>query len=63
MGIPFPSSKNTRIMEKKSYINSRGGEYLTGDLWYEIQALRAVNQSVGRILRDKNDYGIVILCD
>lgn len=35
----------------------RGGE------WYTQQASRAVNQAVGRVIRHRNDYGAIILCD
>lgn len=34
-----------------------------GALWYTQQAMRAVNQSVGRVIRHINDYGAIILCD
>ena len=36
---------------------------LTGDQWYTQQALRAVNQGMGRVIRHRNDYGAIILCD
>lgn len=36
---------------------------LTGSQWYVLQAFRALNQSLGRCLRHKNDYGAVILLD
>jgi regulator of telomere elongation helicase 1 len=36
---------------------------LSGDEWYVQQALRAVNQAMGRVIRHKNDYGAIILCD
>ena len=36
---------------------------LTGDQWYMQQALRAVNQGMGRVIRHRHDYGAIILCD
>lgn len=36
---------------------------LTGNEWYKQQASRAVNQAVGRVIRHRNDYGAIILCD
>lgn len=40
-----------------------GGELFDGALWYTQQAMRAVNQSVGRVIRHIKDYGALILCD
>jgi regulator of telomere elongation helicase 1 len=36
---------------------------LNGQVWYSQQAFRAVNQAVGRVIRHKDDYGAIILCD
>lgn len=34
-----------------------------GRAWYEEQAFRAINQSLGRCIRHKNDYGAIILLE
>jgi regulator of telomere elongation helicase 1 len=36
---------------------------LSGAEWYTQQAHRAVNQAVGRVIRNKSDYGAVLLLD
>ena len=36
---------------------------LAPEQWYLYEATRAVNQAIGRIIRHKDDYGAIILCD
>lgn len=39
------------------------GRYrLDGCSWI-LQAVRAVNQAMGRVIRHKHDYGAIIMCD
>lgn len=38
-------------------------DMLTGHQWYTQQAHRAVNQAIGRVIRNRTDYGAVILLD
>lgn len=45
------------------FVNVSFGQYLTGQEWYKQQAFRAVNQAIGRVIRHKEDYGAIFLCD
>lgn len=45
----------------KESISSAEG--ISGSEWYSQEALRAVNQAVGRVIRHRFDYGAVLLLD
>lgn len=38
-------------------------QYLNGQEWYNLEAARAVNQAMGRVIRHRNDYGAILLLD
>lgn len=65
-GLPFPPFKDPKVVLKKKYLcdnRTRENELLSGDDWYFLEASRAVNQAIGRVIRHKNDYGAILLCD
>ncbi|XP_057679215.1 regulator of telomere elongation helicase 1 isoform X2 [Corythoichthys intestinalis] len=68
-GLPFPPKMDPRVILKMQFLDEMnrkklGGEkFLTGQEWYREQAFRAVNQAIGRVIRHKDDYGAIFLCD
>ncbi len=64
VGIPFPSLGDRRVSIRESYLDEHAQELgLTGKQWYLNEAVRAVNQSIGRVIRHKYDYGAILLID
>lgn len=65
VGFPLPPCSDPKVFLKRKYLdddrNSKLG--LSGDKWYNLEAWKAVNQAIGRIVRHKNDYGAILLCD
>jgi len=62
-GIPYPSVMDEQVKLKKEYMDRVYGKAFSGDDWYKQQAMRAMNQAVGRVIRHRKDHGAVILCD
>uniref|UniRef100_A0A672Q0M5 Regulator of telomere elongation helicase 1 n=1 Tax=Sinocyclocheilus grahami TaxID=75366 RepID=A0A672Q0M5_SINGR len=64
-GLPFPPRMDPRVVLKMQYLDEIKGStlYLSGQEWYRQQASRAVNQAIGRVIRHREDYGAIFLCD
>ncbi|RZF47024.1 hypothetical protein LSTR_LSTR013815 [Laodelphax striatellus] len=67
-GLPFPPFKDPKVVLKRQYIDQNrstvaGQLSHSGAEWYRLEATRAVNQAVGRVIRHANDYGAILLCD
>jgi len=62
LGIPYPARNDLRVLMKQNFMDTRGcaGD---GARWYAREAIRAVNQTIGRVIRHRNDFGAVLLCD
>ena len=53
-GLPFPPMMDARVVLKKQYLDTnrtRENELITGNDWYSLEASRAVNQAIGRVIR------------
>lgn len=66
VGIPFAACRDIKIESKKNYMDGRrltNRKVQSGSDWYCLDAMRAVNQAIGRVIRHKDDYGAILLCD
>jgi regulator of telomere elongation helicase 1 len=63
VGLPYPSCMDARSVLKREYIESKRDPNFTGQIYYEIQMKRSLNQAIGRVIRHKDDYGVVLLLD
>ena len=48
-GIPFPHSKDPKVLLKKKTLDDKRTRSNMGTEWYHQQAARAVNQAIGRV--------------
>ncbi|XP_055952306.1 ATP-dependent DNA helicase DDX11-like [Argiope bruennichi] len=66
VGLPYPNKFSVELKEKMTYLNQnmslRKGKN-AGDVYYNNLCMKAVNQSIGRAIRHKNDYASIILLD
>ncbi|XP_006897013.1 PREDICTED: regulator of telomere elongation helicase 1 [Elephantulus edwardii] len=69
-GLPYPPRMDPRVILKMQFLDEMKksqsgamGQFLSGQEWYRQQASRAVNQAIGRVIRHRQDFGAVFLCD
>ena len=63
VGIPYPNLSDIKVKIKMDFLDEKYEkecEGLKGWQWYSEEAMVAVNQSLGRVIRNKDDYGIMI---
>ena len=67
VGVPYANIVEEKVQLKKKYLDEINEkniiEGLTGKKWYLNDAISNVNQSLGRVLRHSNDYGVLICID
>ncbi|KAL4435809.1 hypothetical protein ABPG74_015777 [Tetrahymena malaccensis] len=71
VGVPFPPAADTWVVTKMEYLDKKQSQEnidielktLNGKEWYFLCTVRALNQAIGRVIRHKDDYGSVYLCD
>ena len=71
MGIPYGNLSDPRVILKRCLLNDKEralkgqGPILfpAGQLWYQRDAIQVLNQALGRVIRHKDDYGVLIMAD
>ncbi len=64
VGVPFPCSCDKRISLKEEYLDRHNQALqINGKAWYTQEAMKAVNQTIGRVIRHIYDYGAIVLVD
>ena len=63
VGVPYPSTKDVKVMAKMNYLNSQREGSINGNQWYLAETVRAINQGIGRLIRTPDDFGTVYLVD
>ncbi|KAG7157562.1 ATP-dependent DNA helicase DDX11-like [Homarus americanus] len=67
VGLPYPNTQSPELKEKMQFLNknvSPGPDGKpAGSVFYENLCFKAVNQSIGRAIRHRNDYASILLLD
>ncbi|RUS17736.1 helicase C-terminal domain-containing protein [Endogone sp. FLAS-F59071] len=64
IGLPFANLGSAELAEKMRHVQERPGAALNAAKeYYENLCMRAVNQSIGRAIRHRNDYAVIVLLD
>ena len=74
VGIPFAYLGDPKTQLRKEYqddfnkyyyafIKDKNIKKLSGSEWYNQNAIKCVNQALGRVIRHSNDYGCMLLID
>lgn len=75
-GLPYGNVNDSKIIFKKEFLdnfesdggtsnqqNTTSGNTSKGNNWYNEEAMRAINQSIGRVIRHRYDYGAIVFLD
>lgn len=63
IGMPYPNLSDIKVKLKRDFLDEKYQKEkkgYNGWKWYKEEAMVAVNQSLGRLIRNKDDYGIMI---
>ena len=60
-GVPYAATQDRKVILKREFLDTKNGG--DGGKWYRQEAARAVNQTIGRAIRHRTDYGAILLLD
>lgn len=63
VGLPYPNSQDPVLQEKVRFAKEKAGGKADGREYYENLCMKAVNQSIGRAIRHKDDHSCILLLD
>ncbi len=63
IGVPYPDLSDPRIKVQQEYYETKFPKVKMGWRWYMDEAVRAVNQTLGRVWRHKEDFALGFLLD
>ena len=66
VGLPYPNLHSPELKEKMRFLDRTVAEAegrRAGQVHYDNLCMKAVNQSVGRAIRHKNDYAAILFVD
>lgn len=61
MGIPYVNKGDPFVVSKGKYLNKM--KYPFASEWKLIEASKAINQGLGRVVRNDKDFGSILLFD
>ncbi|KAF0697851.1 Aste57867_11491 [Aphanomyces stellatus] len=62
VGLPYPNPRDPELMQQMEYM-TKSVSGLTAHDFYTNLCMKAVNQSIGRSIRHRNDYASIVLLD
>lgn len=62
IGLPFPNTKSPELVARMKFMEKDPGSP-SSDSFIEDLCMKSVNQSIGRVIRHRDDYAAILLLD
>ena len=64
VGLPYPNVQSPKLQEQTKYIDRHQDQLSVSSTEYlDNLCMRSVNQSIGRCIRHRHDYAVILLLD